>query len=315
MIEYLPGEMIQTIMFRLPVNHNVNNRDGAHLLLLHSGCCRTSPPIKEEVYSLHYDNRVFEEYCKIDFHILRVALGMGEQNFRVVDICHWLVCLADNSIAKTSKYMLWNLSIRKALMLPSSGLTYITHGHFEESIGFGFDVVTSDYKVVRLVTVDGRETLAEVYSLVRDSWRSLGSVKPSCQIYGTQPSAFCNGAIHWAVKRWTNGAFYYFILTFDVGSELFREITMPESTKYPLLWESRVSVSGDGNSLALLSTYRRYTGNDYLVDLWVMKDYCVQESWTKMITLGPQRDIPKTLTFGKSGTCSILASRRLLSEE
>lgn len=35
-----------------------------------------------------------------------------------------------------------------------------------------------------------------------------------------------------------------------------------------------------------------------------MKEYCVEESWTKLITLrpqGPQRSLPKALCFRKSG--------------
>lgn len=95
-------------------------------------------------------------------------------------------------------------------------------------------------------------------------------------------------------------------MSFDVGSELFREIMIPVSIKYSFMLETHVSVSGDGNSLALFSTYKRHRDDGDLVDIWVMKDYRVEKSWTKLITLGPERDIPKTLAFGKSGEVFLL---------
>ncbi|XP_024200163.1 F-box/kelch-repeat protein At3g06240-like [Rosa chinensis] len=170
--------------------------------------------------------------------------------------------------------------------LERPSVTFTTHGPFEDSIGFGFDAMTNDYKVVRLVTLEedaANPIVAEVYSLATGSWNSLGSVAPPCRVHGVRRQCFFNGAIHWAVEPGgTAGAYFYFI--FDLGSELFREIMILWGTEMHL--ESRVSVSGDEKSLALFTRYRDKNGVCSL-DIWVMKEYCRQDSWTKLITLGP----------------------------
>lgn len=354
MIEYFPVEIRQDILFRLPTKFlirctsvskpwksiiknssfirahlsckiNSYNQHGS-LLLLHAcdqrrtrlllfgGDDETSMgEATVQVYCLHYDNHAFDEYCKIDSQIDCMVKPVNGR-FRVAGICDGLVCLADDIRQKFFNYIIWNPSIRKAVMLPWPGVTFTTHGPFEDSIGFGFDAMTNDYKVVRLVTLETFEdedeenpTVAEVYSLATGSWRSLGSVAPPCRIFGTIRHTFFNGAIHWAVEHWKNaGAYYYFILAFDLGSESFREILMPKGTE--LHFRPRVSVSGDGKSLALFTTYND-TNDGTSLDIWVMKEYCMHESWTKLITLRPQGSLhPEALCFRKSGEVLLVLS-------
>lgn len=288
-------------------------------LLLFGGHRKTSRgEATVEVYCLYYDNHAFDEYCKIGSQIdCMVNPDPINGRFRVAGICDGLVCLADDILSKAMKYIIWNPSIRKVVMLPRPAVTCITHGPFEDSIGFGFDAMTNDYKVVRLVTLESLEdedgespTVAEIYSLATGSWRSLGSVAPPCRIYGIRRHTFFNGAIHWAVEHWKNaGAYYYFILAFDLGSESFREILMPKGTELHRI--PRVSVSGDGKSLALFTRYNDENDGTCL-DIWVMKEYCMHESWTKLITLrpqGPQGSLfPDALCFRKSGEVLLVLS-------
>jgi F-box interacting protein len=261
---------------------------------------------------LYYDNHAFDEYCKIGSQIdCMVNPDPINGRFRVAGICDGLVCLADDILSKAMKYIIWNPSIRKAVMLPRPGVTFTTHGPFEDSIGFGFDAMTNDYKVVRLVTLERLEnedgespTVAEVYSLATGSWRSLGSVAPPCRILGTRRHAFFNGAILWAI----HGAYYSFILAFDLGSESFREILMPKGTELHRC--PQVSVSGDGKSLALFTRSNdKDDGTSF--DIWVMKEYCMHESWTKLITLRPQGSLhPQVICFRKSGEVLLVLSER-----
>ncbi|TQD85013.1 hypothetical protein C1H46_029404 [Malus baccata] len=68
--------------------------------------------------------------------------------------------------------------------------------------------------------------------------------------------AFVNGAVHWQACRHLNdGRYQNFILAFDVDSELFHEIKVPKSFRQgdiPL--DYHLSVSGDGNSIAMFTT-------------------------------------------------------------
>ncbi|PRQ30756.1 putative F-box domain-containing protein [Rosa chinensis] len=327
MIDSFPEEISHDILSRLPIKCLIRctsvskpllsiiknsgfirahlRRRNETLLLLHSRCYRASTHEGiEEVYRLHCDNPAFDEYCRIDFQVGRMVDPINGR-FRVAGICDGLVCLADDLMSKALSYIIWNPSIRKAVTLPRPGFTFATHGSFEDSIGFGFDATTNDYKVVRLVTLEDlvdedveNRTVAEVYSLATGSWRSLGSVGLPCQIFCIRPHAFFNGNIHWVVHA---VASFYFILAFDLVSESFRKILIPIGTK--LGFNSRVSVTGDGKYLALFTWYN--DNHISYLDIWVMKEYCQQESWTKMITLAPQGPEgsvrPKPFCFRKSG--------------
>ncbi|XP_050117639.1 F-box/kelch-repeat protein At3g23880-like [Malus sylvestris] len=178
--------------------------------------------VTNEVYSLHYDNRTFDEYSKVEFPVSHMG-KLSNSHLRVVGTCNGLICLADDIFRYGYNFFLWNPAIRKLLKLPVPGFTYRTHGGYDARIGFSFDDVTNDYKVVRIVTLlddDEKLAVAEVYSLAIGSWTSLGSLA-QCQLRGAASQAFVNGALRWPALRWGFNGAKYFILTFDVGSQLF----------------------------------------------------------------------------------------------
>ena len=85
--------------------------------------------------------------------------------------------------------------------------------------------------------------------------------------------AFANGALHWIGLRNDNKQF---VLVFDLGDEVFRQILLPELPSYTgrMVW-TRVSVYG--NSIA---GFQRTVGSGQ-INIWVMKEYGVASSWTK----------------------------------
>ncbi|KAM5582702.1 F-box protein CPR1 [Rosa sericea] len=301
---------------------NFNNHHGTHLLLLHRFSSirdqmSSVHGVKEEVCSLHYDNNAFDDCCEIGFQSPIADTEMHNECFRVVGVCNGLVCLADDLECYGYNFLIWNPSIRRLVTLPKPGLTFQTVGGYNAYHGFAFDAITNDYKVVRLVEDQygwndeqtENQTFVEIYSLAAGSWSNPRIVDPQCSLRGQRlAQAFVNGALHW--DAYGLASKLHFILAFDVGSELFREIMIPKS----LDWDSfkpwhgdlslRLSVSGDGKSLALFMRYDGYTNPNSLLDVWVMKEYCVEKSWTKLVTLrpqGPQRSLPRALCFRKSG--------------
>ncbi|KAM2237798.1 hypothetical protein ACFX1S_013109 [Malus domestica] len=150
--------------------------------------------VTNEVYSLHYDNRTFDEYSKVEFPISHMG-KLSNSHLRVVGTCNGLIGLADDIFRYGYNFFLWNPAITKLLKLPMPGFTYRTHGGYNASIGFSFDAMTNDYKVVRIVTLlddDEKLTVAEVYSLATGSWTNLGSLA-QCQLRGAASQAFVNG--------------------------------------------------------------------------------------------------------------------------
>ncbi|XP_050371076.1 F-box protein CPR1-like [Argentina anserina] len=352
MSDYLPQEVITNILLRLPskslvictsvckswgsmiknssfiqahLSHriNYNNLHGTHLLLLHGVSCKTYGSsfghylfingFKEEVYSLHYDNYNFDEYCKVVLQSPISDEEMCNEYFRVVGICNGLVFLADDFSHFGYNFIIWNPSIRKLVTLPKPGLKYETIGGYYACHGFAFDAITNDYKVVRLIEVQSgfmegtaNQTFMEVYSLAAGSWSDPRLVDPQCGINTGSPQAFVNGALHWDVCGLASTSYHYFVLAFDVSSELFREIMVPKSLESDLqgVLSLQVSVSGDGKSLALFVAGPSEEGIYSFLHVWVMKEYSVQDSWTKLFTLhpqGPEERLLRALCFRKSG--------------
>ena len=85
--------------------------------------------------------------------------------------------------------------------------------------------------------------------------------------------AFANGALHWIALRNDNKQF---VLVFDLGDEVFRQILLSELPSYTgrMVW---THVSVYGNSIA---GFQRTVGSDQ-INIWVMKEYGVASSWTK----------------------------------
>ncbi|XP_007207683.2 F-box/kelch-repeat protein At3g23880 [Prunus persica] len=295
--------------------HLIRALNSNDLLLLHTVSgeeCKTVlhktlvKELTEEVYSVRYDAEDLGLYCPIEFPISHKK-KLHNSFLRVVGVCDGLVCLADDIFRYGSTFIIWNPCIRKSVTLPSPGVTFRKNGGYDATIGFGFDATTNDYKVVRLVVDQvGSPTIAEVYSLANGSWTSPRPVTPECEIDGAAFQASVNGALHWpAIPRKTVDDLCYFILAFDLGSELFREMPMPESFEWHTSLGLQLSVSGDRKSIALfVMDHRCANYENYFLDIWVMKDYGIYESWTRLIRLGPQgpeRRLPRALGFRKSG--------------
>ena len=216
------------------------------------------------------------------------------------------------SISTLTGFFLWNPCVRKFLQLPHPNVRCATHTDvdFYSSIGFGFDPTTNDYKVVRLLTFacTSSRTEVEIYSLSTSEWRMLSSsLAPQCALSPRQPRAFLNGALHWVAFRAINvNKAHHFVLAFDLGDEVFREILLPEELP-PYTHDGFLCayVSICGNSIALFH-------DDYSslrLNIWVMKHYGVVSSWTKALSLPmtyqggfvSTKYIPKAIGFTRNG--------------
>ncbi|XP_050139172.1 F-box protein CPR1-like [Malus sylvestris] len=304
MIHKFPEEIIHDILFRLPpktlirctpvckpwnsmiknpsfirthLNRtiNLNNQFGTHLRLLHcvpgdilsSNVNISVDEPREEQFYLHYDNHAFDEYCKLEFPIFPRE-EMHNKFLRVVGICNGLVFLADDKDCLGYTFMLCNPSMRK--------------------------LITDQ--------CEDPNTFYEVYSLAGGSWSEPRSLDHVCEVTDPRkPQAFVNGAIHWeACRRLKNGDYEDFILAYDLGSDSFRGIMAPKSFRSS--WTTQLSVYG--KSIALFQPYLTNT-EKLCLDIWVMKEYGKEESWTKLTTLspsGPQRGVRyRPLCFRKCG--------------
>ncbi|XP_004304761.1 PREDICTED: F-box protein At4g22390-like [Fragaria vesca subsp. vesca] len=156
------------------------------------------------------------------------------------------------------------------------------------SHGFGYDSRTHDYKVVRIVRYlawTGRKTSYEIWSLAQPSWKALSVLPPVDDFRPSSRSIFVSGAVHWVHGR-VHGIWMHeanpTIVSFDMSDEVFGEITMPQV----MMIKSHRIISRYRNSLAVLQwDFVLDDAKQKQLDMWVMKEYGVVESWTKLLTV------------------------------
>lgn len=89
-------------------------------------------------------------------------------------------------------------------------------------------------------------------------------------------NAHLNGACHWLGDDCGD----YFIVSLDMADEVFQKLKMP-----PVLWSEFAQLAVLNDCLAVLTYY--YKERERCFDMWVMREYGIEESWTKIFTVGP----------------------------
>ncbi|XP_076948076.1 F-box/kelch-repeat protein At3g23880-like [Bidens hawaiensis] len=184
----------------------------------------------------------------------------------IVGSCNGLICI---DVDKDVLYI-WNPSTRKSYRLPPTG-TYRTHPGFYVLHGFGYIASTDDYKVVELSNCfwNQRKTFVKIYSLKGGNWKNAF-------LHGFQfhvdYGKLCNGALHWAASR--SSSYPWTIVSFDLGNETCGEVLQPVYDA----GRKDLRLGSLKEWLCVLCSYRGISA-----DVWVMKDYGVKDSWTKLV--------------------------------
>ncbi|XP_058006580.1 F-box protein CPR1-like [Hevea brasiliensis] len=227
---------------------------------------------------------------------------------RFVDIvgsCNGVFCLSYGVYGRhTDGAALWNPSVRKIVNIPCPNVTFTSYGPYIPSLGFGFDSTTDDYKLVRIVyshfNFGEIRPFVEIYSLRSRGWRKVDN-NLKYVITARSTSAFLNGACHWvANKRFYGPGVCDAIVSFSLGEEAFGEMEVPDCLvkKYQF-----VDVAVFDGSLLLVASFK-LTGEGCFT-VWMMKEYGVPGSWTKLFDIPDFKShlkwIRKLVAFRQSG--------------
>ncbi|XP_065851086.1 F-box/kelch-repeat protein At3g23880-like [Euphorbia lathyris] len=192
-----------------------------------------------------------------------------------------LICLS--GVNPVLDFILFNPSIGRFLSVPHPPFTTTIYT-LSTVMGLGFDESTQDYKILFIVG-----SRCFIYSLNSNSWRRLITpplLNSSSSSYRTQSAVFVNGRFHWlAVHHLGQWNFHCdFIMVFDVKTETFHQISLPECLAYfqphqpGLINARRIMEFGDSSIAAIEPA-------EYAAHVWVMKEYGLVESWIKLATL------------------------------
>ncbi|XP_041009316.1 F-box protein At3g07870-like [Juglans microcarpa x Juglans regia] len=150
----------------------------------------------------------------------------------------------------------------------------------EVVFGFGFDPTTKEYKVVKIVSYNinadriyGRSLRvadmipeAQVFSLGCSTWRIMGKLKYHLDQWSSQ--VLVNRRLHWVA--WTRSYPRRTIVSFDLADEQFKEIRTPfKGCNYHCLSAAVYCNHGE-------------------LEIWVMTEYDVEESWIKKFDIRNQ---------------------------
>ncbi|XP_050229026.1 F-box protein CPR1-like [Mercurialis annua] len=169
--------------------------------------------------------------------------------------------------------------------------------------GFGYDSVSGDYKVIMLTKLFSEDFLrVMIYSVKNNSLRRIDDLhSPVPYAYDYEISGVLVGfVLHWvAHPRGVVSAYHNFILAFDLRDETFHQVPQPRDM---IDVENKVFdvVSELGGCLSI--SYR-YQGR---VDIWIMKEYGIEDSWTKLVSLHSRENFSlfyrlKPLCYSKEG--------------
>ncbi|KAM3358730.1 F-box/kelch-repeat protein isoform X1 [Capsicum galapagoense] len=171
--------------------------------------------------------------------------------------------------------VLWNPSTRKFKQLPDLMLMPQQTYNYRFNYGFGYDEALDDYKVLAIFDenckchVNAYNLKIKIYNLKSDSWRTLDDIQSEMIYYGS--GKLLNGKLHWVTTVVYGG---WGVMSIDLVDEKCRKVEHPcyGVENYFL------TLGVLGSDLSVLCSHKR-------TDVWVMKEYGVKESWTKLYTI------------------------------
>ncbi|CAK7323717.1 unnamed protein product [Dovyalis caffra] len=287
LLSSLPFEIVVVICCHLPVKSLARFRsvskswhsliDSPYFINLHLTCS-----IETNNFMLYVNPRSNpKEMGCLDFASLHHNAGARARKLDAWPLKHAHICGSCNGLfalykTDTKSLVFWNPSTHKVYDAPFSRIRLYT----SDLSTFQFDASGNDYEVVMIRRNKSTERLDFViYSLEAKCWRTIHSTinggdidirKTSCVLF--------NGAIHWLVSKQNKCN----LLVFDLRRE--------ESYKLPL--PNPISEHGMDNKKLLIldgclcvDSIGKQDVGVYYNELWVMKEYKVNESWIKLFSV------------------------------
>ncbi|CAK9156390.1 unnamed protein product [Ilex paraguariensis] len=294
----LPQDTIVDILSRLPTKSIIHCRSVCRTwrnLILDPGFAGlhlSRSPTSLLIHQLHTQSNVFKLIELEDEHdhhglcsdpVMKFDLGACLPNVQIISVgsVNGFVCLCQYNPDET--IYIFNPTMREYVTLPKT--EYIRRSPMVIDYGFGFSPVSGHYKVVQFCQQPITDTgllpysykiEGKIYTLGTGRWRNIESVPFSSLGDG---GVYFNGFLHWVSGEFGSPAS---ICCFDVEKEVFRTVSSPPQ----ITPQWKISLGLVGGCLSVCDN----TSKSELV-IWVMKEYGVNDSWTKKIVIRMNPDI------------------------
>ncbi|PIA31893.1 hypothetical protein AQUCO_04700033v1 [Aquilegia coerulea] len=198
-----------------------------------------------------------------------------------------------------------NPATRECIELPKFNPPQCSKQKFSSEFhsGFGLDTVSKDFKVVLILYLNNWpdvRTEVQVYTLSSNSWRTIGEAPVTSMFYFY--SAYVDGSLHWLARDFARrDSLGKLVVSLNLGSEEFRVFRTPE-----LFYRAdNVQLIAMGGCLSIVDPFF-----DDHIEIWLMKEYGVEESWTKFSVSKVCLEglTPKAISFEKNSEFKLLAN-------
>ncbi|KAE8728015.1 Detected protein of unknown function [Hibiscus syriacus] len=102
-------------------------------------------------------------------------------------------------------------------------------------LGFGIDSFNNDYKLVRIVSFNGNDESpflrVEDYSRWEGVWKEIEEHFELAHLCGGQDAVVVGGSLNWAAIGLQRFADRKFVVSFDLGREVFKTVLLPPVTR------------------------------------------------------------------------------------
>ncbi|GMI70859.1 F-Box Protein92 [Hibiscus trionum] len=203
----------------------------------------------------------------------------------LIDSCNGLLCMHDASRTVFICNPFTGLYIQ-----PPKPVKFPT---LVGGLWFGFQQTTKQYKVIQIVfrrqlrrvnsstistSISSTQSEVQILTLGNPSWRNLGTIP--YRFIHSKSKTLVHGRFHWLTKPNKNTT-ATLLISFDLETEQFHEVPRPDcccgSDK---CFRQLMVVRGCLSTIAFHGDYGER------LEIWVMREYGVKESWIKEISIG-----------------------------
>ncbi|KAM5588334.1 F-box protein CPR1-like [Rosa sericea] len=280
MADYLPEHVIVQIMERLPIKSLIRftsvSKRWRFIILSDPNFAKSQFQQTRSRRVLCFDPRE-SEFESRDLETswstgddsmdrkLRCPFKNPDDELRSLSSCNGLVCatFSPRHTIDLDIYI-WNPSTQFYKKLPASPLR-VQRVPYVRCYGFGYLSATGEYKVL-INNLYSLNIEHHIFSSNSNIWKRIAvPFRLHMDVAGT----LSNEALHWIDKE---------ILAFDLAHEKFRTMLLPDFKPGQCIMEL-------GEFRGCLCAFDYQNQHIGFIDLWVMKEYNVSESWTKLFTL------------------------------
>ncbi|KAL7082961.1 hypothetical protein ACP275_14G132500 [Erythranthe tilingii] len=200
-----------------------------------------------------------------------------DMSFIIIGSCNGVLYFTDANSFGSTVY-LCNPSIRKYKTVINpifDGIELSYQGDVDFALGFGYYEQTNDFVIIRIAILSDEEDEAtskiEVYSMVASSCKNLEVDHIPWEMIELKSKAVMRDSINWKAD-YRDG---------DEGISVFRHIGLPN---YNADGEDLIEHIGVYKGNLSMFVFHHYSWHKHC-HLWVMNEYRVVSSWTKLYTV------------------------------